>query len=295
MLVAARGQEANLMTERKAPWARPATDPTLPPRLRALAGRQGEVTSRTARWLSAAAPGVRASVLACWSASAALVGTAIANPLPAVYPDMWLALAGAAAGLAAAMGLQFSPVRELAESGDRIVCPHELDGPCRIILAKAQSAIETTLRSEIRAAGLLEADEPTLRRHEWEIATALRRVTDLRAIHAEQRPAGSMTVRVLESQQRALDVAQEATAARVAALERFAARVAAADAAYRDWRDALQLSGLNDKYLDLVAATAADETAIAELAELSDRAAITASALQDSLHAASQSAELLAI
>ncbi len=283
------------MTEGKAPWARPATDPTLPPRLRALAGRQDEVTSRTARWLSAAAPSVRASVLACWSASAALLGTAIANPLSAVYPDMWLALAGAAAGLAAVLGTQFSPMRELAESGDRVVCPHELDGPCRTILARAQSAIETTLRSEIRAAGLLEADEPTLRRHEWEIAAALRRVTGLRAIHAEQRPAGSMTVRVLKSQQRALEVAQAATAARVAALERFAAQVAAADAAYRDWRDALHLSGLNDKYLDLVAATAADETAIAELADLSDRAAITTSVLQDSLHAASQSAELLAI
>jgi hypothetical protein len=283
------------MTERKAAWAKPATDPTLPPRLRALAGRQGEVTSRTARWLSAAAPGVRASVLACWSAAAALLGTAIANPLPAIYPDTWLALAGAAAAVAAVVGLRLSPVRELAESGGRIVCPYELDGPCRAILASAQWAIETIVRSEVRAAGLLEADEPTLRRHEWEIATALRRVTGLRAIHAAQRPAGSMTVSVLQSQQRALDVAQQATAARAAALRRFAAQVAAADAAYRDWRTALELSGLNDRYLDLVAATAADEIAIAELTDLTDRAAITSSALQDSLHAASQTAELLAV
>jgi hypothetical protein len=282
------------MTEPKAPWARPVTDPTLPPRLRALAGRQGEVTSRTARWLSAAAPSVRASVLGCWSASAAFLGTAIANPFSA-YPGTWLALAAAAAGAGAVLGLRFSPVRELADSGDRVVCPYELDGPCRTILGKAQSAIETIVRSEVRAAGLLEADEPTLRRHEWEIATALRRVTRLRAIHAAQRPVGSMTVSVLESQRRALDVAQEATAARAAALERFAAEVATADAAYRDWRDALELSGLNDQYLDLVAATAADETAIAELTELTDRAAITVSALQDSLHAASQSAELLAV
>lgn len=283
------------MTERKAPWARSATDPTLPPRLRALAGRQGEVTSRTARWLSAAAPGVRASVLACWSASAAFLGTAIANPLPALYPGTWLALAGATGGAAAVLGLRFSPVRELAGSRDRVVCPYELDGPCRAILAKAQSAIETIVRSEVRAAGLLEADEPTLHRHEWEIASALRRVTGLRAIHAAQRPAGSMTESVLRSQRRALDVAQQATAARAGALERFAAQVASADAAYRDWQDALELSGLNDRYLDLVAATAADEIAIAELGDLTDRATITASALQDSLQAASQTAELLAI
>jgi hypothetical protein len=283
------------MTERKALWARPATDPTLPPRLRALADRQGEVTSRTARWLSAAAPSVRSSVLACWSASAALLGTAIANPLPAIYPGTWLALAVAAGGAAAMLGLRFSPVRELAESADRVICPYELDAPCRAILAKAQWAIETIVRSEVRAVGLLEADEPTLRRHEWEIAIALRRVTGLRAIHAAQRPAGSMTESVLGAQQRALDVAQEATAARAAALERFAAQAASADAAYRDWREAMELSGLNDQYLDLVAATAADEIAIAELTELTDRATITASALQETLHAASQTAELLAI
>jgi hypothetical protein len=283
------------MTAGTAPWVRPAADPTLPPRLRALARRHGEVTSPAARWLAAAAPSVRASVVACWSASAALLGLAVANPLPVVFPETWLVLAGAAAAAGAALGLRFSPLRELAQNADRVVYPHDLDGPCRTIMARAQSAIETTLRSEVRGAGLLEADQPTLRRHEWEIATALRRVAGLRAVHASHRPAGSMTVRVLESQQRALDVAQEAIAARVRALERFAAQVAAADAAYRDWREAWQLSGLNDSYLDVVAATAAHEIAVAELAELTERAGITASALQNSLHAASQAAELLAI
>lgn len=283
------------MTERKAAWARPAADPTLPTRLRLLAGRHGQITGRTARWLSAAAPAARASVLACWLASAAFLVTAIANPIPALFPATWFALAVAAAVAATAVAFRFSPVRELAENGDRVVYPHDLDGPCRSILARAQASIETILRSEVRAAGLLEADESTLRRHEWEIATALRRVAGLRAVHARQRPAGLMTVRVLESQRRALDVAEDATTGRVAALERFAAQAAAADAAYRDWREAQQLSGLNDRYLDLVAATAADEVAIAELAELTDRAAITASALLDSLHAASQAAELLAI
>lgn len=283
------------MTEGTALWARPATDPTMAPRLRALARRQGEVTSRTARWLAAVAPSVRSSVLTCWAASAAFLGTAIANPLPAIYPATWLALAGAAAGVAAALGLRYSPVRELAENVESVVYPHDLDGTCRTILARAQSAIETILRSQVRAAGLVEADEPTLRRHEWEIATALRRMADLRAVHASQRPAGSRTVSVLEAQGRALDVAQEATEARVAALQRFAACVAAADAAYRDWREALQLSDLNSRYLDLVAATAADEIAVAELADLTDRAAISSAALQDSLRAANLATELLAI
>jgi hypothetical protein len=283
------------MTAGKAPWVRPATDPELPLRLRLLASRHGEVTSPTARWLAAAAPKVRTTVLACWSASVAFLGAAIANPLPGLYEEMWLALAALAAAVALGLGARLSPVRELTESTDRVVYPHDLDAPCRTILARAQSAIETIVRSEVRGAGLLEADEPTLLRHEWEIATALRRVTGLRTVHASHYPAGSMTMSVLESQRRALDVAQDAIAARVAALERFTAQVAAADAAYRDWRDALHLSGWNDSYLDLVASTAAHEIAVAELADLTDRAAITASALQDSLHAANQAAELLAI
>jgi hypothetical protein len=184
--------------------------------------------------------------------------------------------------------------RELARHLDQVVYPQDLHEDDRMILARVQLAVETILSSEVRAEGLVEADEPVLRRHEWDVAAALREITQGRRLGAV-RPVGEMTAAVLESQQRAIALAAEATSGRVAALERFAEQVTVADDARRDWREALELSGLNDRYLDLVARTAADQLAIAEIDDLTERAAVAARALQASLQAAEQSAQLLAL
>jgi len=66
---------------------------------------------------------------------------------------------------------------------------------------------------------------------------------------------------VLAPQQRALRLVQDVIESRVTALERYAAEVAAARSAFRDWQDALRISDSNDRYLDLVARTAANEHA----------------------------------
>lgn len=282
------------MNRRNSLWAGPACDPELAPRLRQLACSRNEVVQPTHRWFAAAAPGIKGGVLGSWSASAAFLGAAVAE-LPGTWAGIWLLAATAAATTATVVGFWFSPTRQLAASADQVVYPYQLDHPCQAILARAQSAVARVLDSEVRAAGLLEADEAILRRHEWELAKVLRNVTALRGVHARQPPAGELTAGVLGAQRRALEVAQSAAAGRAAALERFADQVAAADEAHRDWRQALELSGLNDRYLDLVAATAADELAVAEISELTTRATITVSALQDTLRAASQTAELLAI
>jgi hypothetical protein len=67
--------------------------------------------------------------------------------------------------------------------------------------------------------------------------------------------AGPLAAAVLDSQQRALTLARDATEARVGALEHYAAQVESVDAAQQDWLGALRLSGLNSQYLDLVART----------------------------------------
>jgi hypothetical protein len=117
----------------------------------------------------------------------------------------------------------------------------------------------------VRAAGLLEPDEPALRRHEWEIACAMRQLTEMRGLTPVDARAGPFTAAVLDAQQQALVLAAEASGNRVGALERYADHVAIADEAHRDWHSALRLGGLNDRYRDLVARTAADELAVAEL------------------------------
>jgi hypothetical protein len=185
--------------------------------------------------------------------------------------------------------------QQLARHRARVVLPHDLDDGDRRVLARAQVAIETILCSRVRTEGLVEADEPVLRRHEWDIAVALLEITQLRRLNTAQDPAGAMTAAVLDSQQRAVMLAADSATARVAALERFAAQVEAADDARRDWREALELAGLNDRYLDLVARTAADQLAVTEIDDLTERADVAARALQDSLRAASDSAAVLAL
>jgi hypothetical protein len=176
-----------------------------------------------------------------------------------------------------------------------VVVPSTLDQLSRELLLRAQSAMAGVLDDE---AGVIATDgtlpESTLLQHEWEIAVALRDITDLRAEHGLNAAAsvGPMTNAVLKSQEGALAKAQDAITARVAELERYADCVSAAGTAYRDWQDALRVSGLNDRYLDLVARTAADELAAAEISGLTERA-MAAQAFQHALQRLSLAAAAL--
>jgi hypothetical protein len=139
--------------------------------------------------------------------------------------------------------------------------------------------------------------DSTLRWHEWQIAIALRDITDLRAEYEYNAAAstGPLTSSVLGPQQRALQLAQDAIESRITAVERYAAEVRAARSAIRDLHDALRISNLNDSYLDLVARTAADEHAIAEISGLTDQAAAAAQAVRDSMRQVGLAAEALAL
>ena len=182
---------------------------------------------------------------------------------------------------------------------DEVVGPLALDLPCRQLLRRAQRSIARVLASGVHAADLrTTVPEHVLRRHEWEIAIALRDITELRAEYAASASGagpGPMTAAVLASQRRALTLAQDAVASRVSALERYAAQAEAADAAQRDWQDAMRVAGLNDKYLDLVARTAADQHAIAEITDLTEQAAVAARVFDDSLQQVTLAAEALAL
>ena len=139
--------------------------------------------------------------------------------------------------------------------------------------------------------------EYTLRWHEWQIAIALRDITNLRAEHEfnTAASAGPMTDSVLAPQQRALRLAQDAIESRVTALERYAAEVLVARSAFQDWQDALRISNLNDRYLDLVAHTAADEHAVSEISGLTGQAAAAAQAVRESMRQVSLAAAALVL
>lgn len=182
---------------------------------------------------------------------------------------------------------------------DQIVVPSALDRVCRELLIRAQDAINSALDSVTGDAAESPdiVPEPTLRRHEWQIAIALRDITELRAEHQlnAAASAGPLTDSVLGPQQRALRLAHDAIESRVIALERYAGEVVAAGSAFRDWQDALRISNLNDRYLDLVAQTAADEHAVTEISGLTDQATAAAQAVRESMRQVGLAAAALAL
>ena len=58
----------------------------------------------------------------------------------------------------------------------------------------------------------------------------------------------------------------------MAALERYAAEVQAADAAWRDWQQAAVVAELEGQHLDMAARMAADEHGVAQIAAMTEQA-----------------------
>src|SRR5580692_5091928 len=178
---------------------------------------------------------------------------------------------------------------------DLVVSPLALELDCRKLLQRAQRAIAIIVTSGVYAGDLRGAvEEPVLRQHEWDIAVALREITefllDLVSSYGGG-TAGPMTAPVLISQNRAVSIARDATTARVLALELLAAQVAVAEAARHDWETAHRMAANNDKYLDLVARTAADQHATVEITDLAE----ATQAVRETLQRATQAAEALAL
>jgi len=163
----------------------------------------------------------------------------------------------------------------------RYLIGHDFDARARVLLRRAQDAVDSVTSSEVYRAGLL--DEPAsgaLADQEWDIALAVREQARLRARRAELvaasddpvTSAGPVTGALLARQLQAAQLADASVADRVAALERYAAEVREADAAYRDWQQAAALTELSDQHLDMLARTAADEHNIAAIEAKAQRA-----------------------
>jgi len=182
---------------------------------------------------------------------------------------------------------------------DQVVSPLALDLDCRKLLQRAQCAIAAIVTSTVYAGDLRGTlHEPVLQQHVWEIAVAPREITELMVdlgSSASGDTAGPMTTAVLVSQKRAILMARDAATARVVSLELLAAQLAAAEAARRDWEAAHRLAANNDKYLDLVARTAADKHAIAEITGLAEQAGEAAQAFREILQRATLAAQALVL
>lgn len=149
----------------------------------------------------------------------------------------------------------------------------DFDPPARTLLRRAQDAIDAVTSSEVCRNGLLDADahRTALAAQEWDIALALREQTRLRQARA-QLPAiaeDGTARELLDRQHEAARLAEQSIAGRIVALEQLAAEARHADDAYRDWRAFAAVSELADRHLDMLARTAADSHAIAEIGAMS--------------------------
>jgi hypothetical protein len=281
---------------------RPVCHPEMPPEFREWALGQRPTFDSRGR-LAVITPGgssrgAQPTAIACWLLAAACMILLFVDP-PSIGGAGWLA-AAAAAAIAAGTIQRRSSRRDLRLCRTKVIFPDNLDATCRALLSRTQRAVGTIARSNVRTAGLLAkpVQDDVLGQHEWEIAGELRDITKLRSLHAENTrvcPAGPMTTDVLTAHERAIELAQEASIARVAALERYAEQITAADKADRDWQRAVELSKLNDRYLDLVARAASDQHATSEIARLTEQLAAATQARHDRLQEADLAAEVLAL
>lgn len=280
----------------------PVCDPEMPLSFRRWAVTQWPVFSARGE-LAALSPGGSSGgchpvTVGCWLLAGVCMIALLRDPLP-VSRYGWLA-AGAVAVIAGWIMRHRSRRRDLRLCRTMVIFPESLDESCRTLLTRTQAALGTILGSRVHTAGLLLNDvtEQVLREHEWQIASKLREITDLRSVLAANAPGarpGPMTTQVLSALREAVELGQHALAARIAALERYARQVAAADDADRDWRQAVELSKLNDRYRDLVARTASDEYATCQLAGLAEQLAAATAARNDRLREADLAAEVLVL
>jgi hypothetical protein len=158
----------------------------------------------------------------------------------------------------------------------RYLTDDDFDTRSRVLLRRAQDAIDAVTSSDVGRVGLLDqpAASVALANQEWDIALALREQARLRARRAElaESGAGPVTAALLDAQDQAAHLADSSIADRVVALERYAAEVREADAAYRDGQQAAALAELSHRHLDILARTAADEHGIAEIEAMAEQA-----------------------
>jgi hypothetical protein len=160
----------------------------------------------------------------------------------AIFPAVALVLNGLRAALYREPAAE-APVAAVAEAGTGggpRPADDGLDAPSRALLRRAQDAIAAVTSSAVCRAGLLDSASVNmaLAGQESDIAAALRDQARIRARRAELAPAspGPRTAAVVSGQIEAARVAESSLASRVEALERYAAEVRAADAAYREWQ-----------------------------------------------------------
>ncbi|GAA0989863.1 hypothetical protein GCM10009555_074610 [Acrocarpospora macrocephala] len=159
---------------------------------------------------------------------------------------------------------------------DRIVLPSDLDEQCGSLLARAQKAVKAVLHSKVHRQGLLDTDHNNvaLPGEAWVIA---KRLSDLSALRDKHRKivGRNPDPLIAEADAPYSTTIKEITASltsRVVALEAYAARARDADRLFDAFRKVTELHDLTPEFQRLLAETAPDAMATAEIAQMSTQA-----------------------
>jgi hypothetical protein len=297
---------------------RPAVDPTVPRRTRDLLTRRGTVLhpasgphpARSGGLLPAQPQRREATVYDAVTGITAALFIAVAGAAPWAIgvlifqdPTGWQSATGRYALLLAEIIVAVTATvfgTRLARFGQfragdpatvaarayrgRYLTGGDFDPQARVLLRRAQDAINAVNSAEVSRAGLLDevSVSEALAAQEWEIALALRDQAVLRAKRADLTGLvpGTPAAELLEQHRHAAQAAEQSVTSRIRALEHYAAEVRAADAAYRDWQRHAAVTELSGQHLDMLARTAADEHGIAALRAMTQHA----QAIQQAIH-----------
>ena len=158
----------------------------------------------------------------------------------------------------------------------RYLLADDFDAEARLVLARAQRAIGSVLRSHVNAEGLLDdaRNAVMLPEQEWEIARLLAKLAALRGEHKVllSRGIAPEVAAVVEPLDRALANSEAAVVARVEALERYAGHVAEAERAFHARGQIEELRARLPRYEELLAESGADALAVPEIEKLAQDA-----------------------
>lgn len=218
----------------------------------------------------------------------------LVHTLLSVWPLAAGIVALLCAGLAADRALYNGQLRRLAAAQEHLVHPEDLTGDAQELLGRARRAMTAVLDSRVHREKWLDTqrNEAAFPRQEWAIAQALRDYSRVarKDQRAPQQTDNATVAELLTSRQRVLATSLQGIERRVAALEAYADQVAEADARYAEVREIERLAAGSDELLDLLARTAADDLAVAEIEALTDEAAVVASTFTKALESAKQAA-----
>ncbi|MFD7616071.1 hypothetical protein [Streptomyces sp. NPDC059802] len=182
---------------------------------------------------------------------------------------------------------------EIAGVHDQFVLSHELDPQASELLARAARAASRVQRSSVQRL------DPADKQHNdrrldgqvWEIAEALRTYSRV----AGQGPAEAVSEAVaqaLEPRNKVLRISLASIGRRVEALENYAGQIAEAEQRRRELRQLQQMTTGTEELLDLLAATARDDLAVAEIENMSDEVAKALALFNETLQSAQDAAAL---